>query len=228
MHAHSDFLNTTFREGWRFFLPNPGGFFDERRLMELYDSRIRNFLNLVINNTSLNFSTFEFVQNLTEAITDFFGNLLSGGNMTIRNCTIQQLVINESARSVMANQLEILRSGITALINYEQFLTNYSQNTSFEFPDNCVNELIRISFCGRCNSTFPPLCSRTCGALIRGCYSPYYDALPEEFNLLWNVSIQVIQVLNTNLQGIFTEGRRLFNNIMMVSIIYVHLIARHW
>jgi hypothetical protein len=220
MHAHSDFLSTTFLEGWRLFLPNPGGFFDVRFLSENYDGLIRSFLSHLINNTPSNFSTSEFVRNIIETTTNSIGNLLGGRNMTINGCIVEHLTaaVNDNARSDMARQLKMLRSGITALINFEQFLTNYSQNTSFEFPNICVYKLVSISFCGRCNSTFPPMCRRTCGALIRGCYSPYYDALPEEFNLLWNVSIQVLQVLNTTLLGLFTEGRRLFNDITMVSM----------
>ena len=227
MHAHSDFSDQTFREGWQSFLPNPGGFFNEQKLSENYDRLIRNFFDdLIIDSTSPISSASElFVQKIIETATNSIGNLLGGRDMSIKDCIVQRLTakVNDSIRSNMTDHLEILQRGITALVNSEQFLTNYSQNDSFEFPNNCANELTSISFCGRCSSTFPPLCSKTCGALIRGCYSPYYDALPKEFYLLWNVSIQVLHVLNTNyLQDLFTDGRRLFNNVSMVSTSYIH------
>ena len=226
-HNYSDFLSQTFREGWKSFLPNPGGFFNVNRSSESYDNLIGNFLNHLIINASVNFSTSEFVQSITNATTNLAVNLLSVRDMTIKNCIKDRLVVNESASSNMAIHLDMLRSCITALVNSEQFLINYSQNDSFKFPPKCANELISISFCGRCNSTFPPLCSKTCGALIRACYSPYYDALPKEFNLLWNVSIQVLHILNTTLQDLFTEGTRLFNDVSMVSTMQLRLSILH-
>ena len=207
MHSHTrmftDF-SSSFLMGWKFFLPNPHGFFNEQHLSESYDRLIGTFLNhLMINNTSRNFTTSEFVQNIIKTTTNSFANLLIGGrNTTIKNCIIEQLnnSVNDNVRSVMASHLETLRKGATSLTIFEQFFRNYNQSNSFEFPNNCVIQLVNISFCGRCKEEIPPLCSNTCGALIRGCYSPYYDALPNQFNILWNVSQQVLEVLNITLQ----------------------------
>ena len=186
---------------------------------------IETFLDhLIISDTSRDFATSGFVQNIIIAITNAVGNAVSLGlNDTIQNCVAQQLnsSVNNTARSIMASQLETIRKGVTSLRNFEQFYRNYIQNKDFKFPSNCIDRLIDISFCDRCKKEIPPLCSNTCGALIRGCYSPYYDALPKQFNILWNVSHQVLDVVNSTLCGLFSEGQRLFDEDLVVSILLI-------
>lgn len=226
---YTDF-NTTFRKRWILFFPNPGGLIRVSQLPEIYDTLVNDLLNnLTISDTTWSFNTSTFVnQSIVNALANAAANLHYQGNDTIRICILQQLVssVNATAYSVMARQLETIRRGLTSLRNIEHFLRNYSQNTSLKFPSQCVNQFVNISFCGRCNEEMvPPLCSRTCGALIRGCYSPYYEALPDQFNILWDVSQQVLDVVNSSLRGLFAEGQRLFNEAMVVSIL-THSIMR--
>lgn len=231
MHWHKMYtdFNTTFRMKWIDFFPNPGHLINSSTLLpEIYECLVIDLLNLIINDTSRNFNASRFVQNIVVAITSAAGNAVSHGtNETLKTCTVRHLndSINNTTYHKMARQLETIQRCMTFLRNLEQFLRNYVRITNFNFPSNCISQLISISFCDQCKKEIPPLCSNTCGALIRGCYSPYYDALHNQFNIVWNVSIQVLEVLNTNLRGLFTEGQRLFDETMVVSQYSLTLVA---
>ena len=230
-HVHSytciDF-NSTFRAGWIAFLPNPGGLIPTyERLSEIYEPLIGTFLDHLIDSDTLrDFSTPGFVRSIITAITNAIGNAYVaslGLNDTIRNCVVQQLnsSVDNTAYSKMASRLETLREGMTSFINFEQFHRNYVQNSDFNFPSNCIDRLVYISFCDQCKKEIPPLCSNTCGALIRGCYSPYYDALPKQFNILWDVSRQVLDIVNSTIYALFTESQRVFDESLVVSILFI-------
>lgn len=228
--VHADF-NTTFRMRWIDFFPNPSHLIISTvttpRLQEIYDRIVPDLINsLIINNTSQRyFNASRFVQMIVEAITHGAGNAVSNGmNETLRLCTIQHLnnSLSNTTYYRMAQQLETIQRCTISLRNIEWFLKYDIQSTNLTFPSNCIDRLVSINFCGRCENEIPPLCSNTCGALIRGCYSPYHDALRIQFNILWNVSIQVLEVLNTNLHGLFANGQTLFNETMVVRK-YMHL-----
>ena len=232
---YTDF-NTNFREGWRLSFPNPGGLLNQSSLLpEIYNGIVTEFLdNRIISDTTRNFNSSRFIQNIVVAITNSVGNDISRGvNDNLKTCTVQHLnnSVNNTAYFNMVSQIETLRRGVTSFRNFEEFFTNFTQNTNdyFKFPSNCVNRLVSISFCGRCKEKIPPLCSNTCGALIRGCYSPYYDVLPNQFDILWNVSRQVLEVVNSTTHGLFAEGQRLFDETMVVSTHNVDMyIFKYW
>ena len=211
---------------WSDFFPNPGHVINNTAyLPELYNPIVNDLLdNLAINNNSQNFNASRLVQDIVETITQGAGNVISGGrNETLKTCAVQHLNNSISITSYysMARLLETTQRCMIFLRNVEQFLKQYVRNKNFKFPSNCIERLLTINFCDRCKGNIPPLCSNTCGALIRGCFSPYYSALRNQFdNVLWNVSIQLLEVLNTSLNGLFTEGQRLFNETMVVSILF--------
>ena len=221
--VHADF-NTTFRRRWVDFFPNPGHLINSttEHLHEIYDPIVLDLINsLIISDTSRSyFNVSRFAQMIVEAVTHGAGNAVSNGmNETLRLCTIQHLKnsISNTIYYRMVRQLETMQRCMISLGNIEWFLKYGIQNTDFRFPSNCIDRLVYINFCGRCENEIPPLCSNTCGALIRGCYSPYHDALLNQFDIIWNVSIQLLEVLNTDLHDLFTSGQTLFNETMVVS-----------
>ena len=222
-HKYIIDFNSTFRMTWSDFFPNPGRVINiTTHLPELYNRIVNNLLdNLAINNNLQNFNASRLVQDIVETIIQGAGNIISNGrNETLRSCAVQHLnnSINITSYNSMVRLLETMHRCMISLRNIEQFLKQYTRNKNFKFPSNCVERLLTISFCDRCKDNIPPLCSNTCGALIRGCFSPYYGALHDQLDILWNVSIQLLEVLNTSVHGLFTEGQRLFNETMVVSI----------
>ena len=221
IHIHCIDFNSTFRTIWKLFLPNPGGLITTYEgQSEIYDPLIEIFLSHLITDASRTFNTSAFVQNITTATTNSIGNAISlGQNDTIQNCVVKHLTssVNNTAYSTMVSHLETVRESVTSFRNFEQFQRNYVRNKNFKFPRECIDRLVRISFCGRCKNEIPPLCRNTCGVLIRGCYSPYYDALPGQFNILQNVSCQLLDLMNSTLRGLFAEGQRFFNESLVVS-----------
>ena len=145
---------------------------------------------------------------------------LSGGDQTKVAC-IRDIVmnsINQTDVALLVRGLNTVQRAVTTLDKIASFLYRYRMTTEFMFPSNCIRRFVELNFCQRCTRRVPPLCSNTCGALFRGCLSPYYTVLSNQFDLLWNVSRQVLRVSNNTLQNLFTNERDLIDVPSAVSI----------
>lgn len=106
----------------------------------------------------------------------------------------------------LGKNLEEVRRANTIIIRIFNFLKNFNRTLGgfgvSDFPRDCISRAIDITFCGRCTKVLPPLCSNTCGALVRGCYAAFFSGFRNEFNSLWNVTRQVIGVASTGVLNI--------------------------
>ena len=161
----------------------------------------------------------QFISNVNNAIGGAAGQLLSGGDQAVQMCVRQFIVnsINQSDIAILIRGLMTVQRALNSLDRIADFLYRYRMNTVFRFPQDCVQRFVELNFCARCTRRIPPLCSNTCGALFRGCLSPYYTVLSRQFDILFNVSRQVLRITNNTLQTLFTNERNLINIVQVVS-----------
>ena len=159
-----------------------------------------NRLTFAISAENPEFNTTQLFTDLTDRVIDTIRRLPIP--QTQKDCIVQQLTqhINQSSIRLLGEIFETVRRSFTAVTRIANFLLNFKSNlansTMRRFPDQCVTRLIELSFCSRCKRRVPPLCSNMCGAVIRGCYSAFYSGLRSEFNRLWDVSKQVVNVVS--------------------------------
>ena len=161
----------------------------------------------------------QFISSVNNAIGGAAGLLLGGGNQNVQMCVRQFIVnsVNQSDIAVLIRGLMTVQRALISLDRISDFLYRYRMNTVFRFPQDCVRRFVELNFCARCTRRIPPLCSNTCGALFRGCLSPYYTVLSRQFDILFNVSRQVLRITNNTLQILFTNERNLINIVQVVS-----------
>lgn len=165
----------------------------------------------------------QFITNVNNAIGNAAGTLLGGGNQDTQMCVRRFIAsnINQTDIAVVIRGLMNVQRALNSLDRIADFLYRYRMNTEFRFPQNCVRRFIELNFCARCTRRIPPLCSNTCGALYRGCLSPYYTVLSRQFDLLFNVSRQVLRITNNTLQDLFMNERRLIDITRAVGAVHV-------
>ena len=146
--------------------------------------------------------------------------LLGGGDQDVQMCVRRFITnnVNQSDIAIIVRGLMRVQRALNSLDRIADFLYRYRMNTEFRFPQGCVRRFVELNFCARCTRRIPPLCSNTCGALYRGCLSPYYTVLSRQFDILFNVSRQVLRITNNTLQDLFANERNLIEfNIQVVS-----------
>ena len=159
------------------------------------------------------FNVTGLVANITQRLETLAGRLLGGTNTTRQMCVINVIRqhVNLTAINQVARGLEQIRQGVSAAFRIYNFLQNYNQTVgNFRPLRQCWERLVQLSFCSRCTRNIPPLCSNTCGALVRACYSPFVAGLRGEFNNLWNVTRQVVRATNNTLVQLFNLERQVF------------------
>ena len=173
--------------------------------------------NFVQNINTVNVS--QVIMMISRALGTATGEVLGRGNQTTAACVRDVVTrnINNTDVALLIRGLTTVQRGLNALDMIASFLYRYRMTTEFTFPTNCMRRFVELNFCQRCTRRVPPLCSNTCGALFRGCLSPYYTVLSNQFDLLWNVSRQVLRVTNNTLQNLFTNERDLVNVAGAVS-----------
>ena len=186
------------------------------QLRNALDTLIENFDgNIMITGQSYNISA--FLQNVTDRLLTLATQRLDSGDTTRQMCVanfIRQR-INQTAVDLVGRGLAQIRRGVTSAVRILTFLRNFNLTLgNFQPLQRCRDRLVQLSFCSRCTGRIPPLCSNTCGALIRACYSPFVDGLRGEFDNLWDVTRQVVHATNTTLMQIFSEE----NPIIMLDL----------
>ena len=135
-------------------------------------------------------------------------------NPTQRACAIMQLraAVNSTNRELILKGLQELRRVSTALFRIYRWcrfmflpaLSNYR-------PINqCVDRFITLR-CAACTRNIPKLCRGVCNALIRGCFSPFQIGLRAQFDILWNVTRQIVRRGTNILQALGPLERRSVN-----------------
>ena len=175
--------------------------------------------NLVINDNTRDLNINQVVNEIITALGNAAGQRLSQ-NTTVQACIVNAIRnnLNQTDIELVVRAIEELRRAFTVLDRSSKFFYRYIEDLQFRFPRNCVRRFVELNFCARCTQKIPPLCSNTCGALVRGCLSAYYSALSRQFDVLWNVSQQVVMVTNSTLRTLFLEERQLIDQNTAVSV----------
>ena len=167
----------------------------------------------IVRGRGSTFNVSELIANITQRLETLAGRLLGGTNTTRQMCVINVLRqhVNLTAINRVGRGLEQIRQGVTTASRIYGFLQNFNQTVgNFRPLRQCWERLVQLSFCSRCTRNIPPLCSNTCGALVRACYSPFLAGLRGEFNNLWNVTRQVVRATNNTLMQLFNLERQVF------------------
>ena len=125
--------------------------------------------------------------------------------------------IQERSLDAKAESLEQIRRVMAAIESLRSFVRNFTENLAgFRPLQQCIDTVVRLNTCGRCVAVRPPFCENVCEAIASACYSPFNDALEDQFEQLWetvrgiiNAATDAIQMSNAN--------RGSFNRTAVVS-----------
>ena len=174
--------------------------------------------NFRINSTNQLNLTMYFGQ-LTMSLTSL---LVQGINMqlplnqTQRICVGVQIrnTINQTAIRQLINRIGQLRRISTSLYRILRWYrsTFLQRLANFRPLEQCVARFITLR-CAACSQqNIPMVCRPRCGALVRGCLSPFNQGLRGQFNILWNVTRQIVFRGSRILEEI-GSGERNFLNV---------------
>ena len=105
---------------------------------------------------------------------------------------VQQLKLN-----VQAGSLQQIRRVVTSFDNITDFVRNFTENLAgFRPLQQCIETVVRLNTCGRCVAVRPPFCENVCEAIATACYSPFNDALEDQFEQLWETVRGIINAAN--------------------------------
>ena len=152
--------------------------------------------------SQINFIVFHMVRPLIDG--QFNSSCIEKELLQLRNAVVKERL----DRSIQA-----LRLAVTAVRRIDQWFTNtFLQNLTRYFTplDICVNAFITLR-CESCVRNIPPLCRGVCNSVIYGCYAVFQNGLKGQFNVLWNVTNQLIGISRTAVRNISTLPFHLFN-----------------
>ena len=104
-----------------------------------------------------------------------------------------------------AMDIASVRNASTLFYFIDQYLVNVTDQIITMVPptDQCTNILLKLT-CAKCYKPIK-LCNNICGAAAKGCLAPYVAALNPQFNILWDVTSQLVQFLNKTLTDMFAQ-----------------------
>ena len=217
--TYADFT-TDFGRVFTRLLPNFSGRVDVNSLYGFVVRFINQITdNLVIDDTTRSLNLTEVVNGIVTALGEAAGQRFSRGNNNTQVCILNVVRnnLNQTDIQLVIRAIEDVRRAFTVLQRSANFFQQYVDGLQFRFPRNCVRRFIELNFCARCTQRTFPLCSNTCGALVRGCLSAYYSALSRQFDILWDVSRQVVTITNNTLRTLFFDERRVIDETTAVS-----------
>ena len=185
------------------------------------DSVVRYIIEELIDNLEIDedddFDVGDFVEELFDTVIDIIARFYASNNREFQ--CIRRVIRSSLSSGALGRfnaDLQQVRRAISALLRIGRFLER--QDNSFkdvEILGRCVNRFIELSYCDRCTQKTPPLCFSTCNALVRGCYSPYYTVLNEQYMELWIQVRRIVNLLNETVQN-FVEDELAVLNITEV------------
>ena len=165
------------------------------------------------------FNVGNFLRRFVNRFEDTAPGLLVRTNM-IRDC-IRRVInssINMTNMQDVSEDIEQLRRSLSSGLRLLSFLENFGEDLGgFQPLQQCVTTLVRLNYCSRCVRRTPPLCRNVCGALTRGCYSPFVTGLREQFENLWNVTRQIAALTRFALQRL--GGRTRILNLDRLALV---------
>ena len=175
--------------------------------------------NFRINDTMNQFNLTSFLEEEYDTYWMVLVNAVSiSNNLQLNNsqraCVIMQLraAVNSTSRELILKSLQELRRISTSLFRiYRWYRFMFLPALSNYRPINqCVDRFITLR-CAACTRNIPKLCRGVCSALIRGCFSPFQIGLRAQFNILWNVTRQIVRRGTNILQALGPLERRSSN-----------------
>lgn len=161
------------------------------------------------------FDVGDFLRGLIRAIIRAIARALGEGVECVVD--VVESLLDEDAISQLIRLLRRVRRAITALTRIGRFLER--QKDRFEdavILKRCVSRFIEIAYCKRCTQKTPPMCFRTCNALLRGCYSPYYTVLNAQYRRLWEEVQSIVELANTTVSEFFSRENELMDRSAVV------------
>ena len=193
-----------------------------------------NFANQVTPNaTTLNTSPttdrFDPASTVLQTLGGLIRSIKNSNDAINKTCVEQQSQLtiraNKAALDAFAKDIASVRNASTLFYFIDQYLVNITDQLADMVPptDQCAKVLLKLT-CGKCQKAIPKLCGNVCGAAAKGCFAPYVAALNPQFNILWNVTTQLVLFLNATLTDMFAQ-----QNIIRQALVreLVHISKRN-
>ena len=128
------------------------------------------------------------------------GGFTSPTNLHI-NCVVGKFIsnfVNDTVQDSINNALHDLISSLTLVDSIVQFYKEQlvPEVTAIPAPQDCIGRFISLS-CAACSKIIPDICHSVCGQLALGCFSPYRRGLIGQLDILWNITAQVIETIES-------------------------------
>ena len=170
-----------------------------------------NFANYTkIANVPLNINpmadTFNVAQNVRQWIENGLYTIAnSTSNPTCVGVQVES-ILNSADVDAIVKDVGLLRNASSVFYLIDQYIANISDTILALVPpsDQCANALLKLT-CSKCQQSISKLCRNVCGAAAKGCLAPYYTVLNPQFNILWDVTSQLVQFLNKTLTDMFAK-----------------------
>ena len=132
-----------------------------------------------------------------------------------------QMQVQERNMAIQAEGLQQIRRVVASVDVLRDFVRDLAENlTGFVPLQQCVDTIVQLNTCGRCEAVLPPFCENVCDAIARACYSPFYNALNRVDGLGLEQLWEVVQGILTAASEAVTElnaSRGILNITAVVS-----------
>ena len=118
---------------------------------------------------------------------------------TQRDCVRKELLtqVNQTAKNIIDESLKELRRAATTLSRTKFWFTNQflpNLTSYFVGRNRCADTFLNLTICPACHADIAELCKPVCSAVIYGCYAVVQNGLRGQFNVLWNITNQLINI----------------------------------
>ena len=198
-------------------------FFD---FMNASNRGIENVLENLVDNYEIEdddrFDVGDFVENLLGSSVNTIASTINASSTIQCVQRVFNSLFNTNAIEDMTLRIQEIRRAITALRRIQEFLDQQEDMLEdADIPQSCVDLFIENAFCNRCTQLTPPLCFATCNAIVRGCYSPYYTVLNNQYQRLWEQVRNIANIANITVQNIIQGEGQLIDVEELVSKIFL-------
>ena len=179
------------------------------------------------NGGSDQFNSRTFYEGLVKSVIDYAVRY-STQDGSVRECVkrVISAQIQQEVITTISKLLEQLRKVISALKRISAFLqtkTIRDRLANATVLEQCVTDFVSTAFCPQCTECTLPLCLRTCNALLRGCYSPYYTVLNRQFAPLWVQVQRIVRFANETVMKIIMGEKGIVSKNL---VSWVHNLAK--
>ena len=163
--------------------------------------------NIIIRD-GIEFNLREVVEDIFTTLDTAAGNAFSFGNAETATCISRVLQENTNTELVSSiiDDIGQIRMAVTSISRMFSFYDTFNRTLAgFRLGEQCLTGFIERYLCARCTQNVPPLCSNVCGGIVRGCFSPVFNGLQAQFNIMWRVGRQLVDRINSILDTLYTQ-----------------------